>query len=114
MQQVSAYKFKSKLFQLQGWGIVSDTDDDDIVKQLQRENGDGDERWIVVDVTDIENIILLIKKEGRKKPIYLIELTTNSGGIITLCEESFDDVLNFWISATEVTIVKNDEPKTET
>lgn len=105
MKIISQYKFSATLDHYTGWA-TTDNLDEEVDEVMQRLMGTAAEKSIIVDACDIEAISLIEKSDKT-----FIELLTFNGGVITLCEERADDIVNFWKSATEVTEEEKPKPK---
>lgn len=105
MKIVSKYKFRATLHSYKGWG-TGDFDAEDEIQQIINKNKT---KYVTVDVYDVTAVTE--REIGGEK---VIELLLNNGSIVILCEERVNDIIDFWISATETYTEESHEPKTET
>ena len=101
MKAISKYKFKAALHSYKGWAGNENGIDDEIEQIIQKSK----KRYVYIDIYDV---CAVAEKEIDGE--FVIELLLNTGYVIILCEERINDIIDFWISATESTT----ETKTET
>ena len=101
MKIISKYKFKAALHSYKGWAGNEDDIDNEIEQIIQKNK----KRYVYIDIYDVCAV-----SEKEIDGEFVIELLLNTGYVIILCEERINDIIDFWISATESTT----ETKTET